>query len=112
MVVATGDERDAHRRARKPKRRFQSAEPGADDHHAMGFCRSRLLCRHMEAPLVLDFSVRPMDVVVYTLRSKADLPMHRQRKRILKNLLISRRERHKAGYDTRAKDLCEILVNC
>src|SRR6266403_6038772 len=51
MMVATVDQRDLDRRARQPKRRFQSAEAGADDHHAMGFCRPRLLCRHLEAPL-------------------------------------------------------------
>src|SRR5713101_8620344 len=50
MVIAPIDQRDVYWRAGKPKRRFQSAEAGADDHHAMGFCRPRLLSRHLMRP--------------------------------------------------------------
>src|ERR1700694_5352945 len=56
MVVPPFDEGDAARTARKPKRRFQSAEAGADDHDAMGCCRSCLLGGHV---LRLRFQVSP-----------------------------------------------------
>src|SRR3977135_535672 len=46
MVVAAIDQRDADRRAGQTERRLQSAEAGADDHHAMGFCRCCLLGGH------------------------------------------------------------------
>src|ERR1700738_3474121 len=56
MMVTPVDQCDADRSARKPKRRFQSAEAGADDHDAMGFWRSCLLGGHV---LRLRFQVSP-----------------------------------------------------
>jgi hypothetical protein len=55
MVVATVDQRDADRRAPKPKSRFQPAEPGPDDHHAMEFFQLRLRFGHVRRPLISDF---------------------------------------------------------
>ena len=51
-VVAPVDQRDADRRAGETVGRLQSAEAGADDDDAMGFCRPRLLGCHVKAPLV------------------------------------------------------------
>jgi hypothetical protein len=39
MVIAPVDQREADQRAFQPMRRSQSAETGADNHHAMGFWR-------------------------------------------------------------------------
>jgi hypothetical protein len=43
-------------------RRFQSAEAGANDDHAMGCCGPRLLGRHGERLKVSDVSGRTMDM--------------------------------------------------
>src|SRR6478752_9044052 len=97
MVVAPVDQRDLDRRAGQPKRRFQPAEAGADNHHAMGFCRPRLLCRHLASALGFGFLRALTDLGVYPLRSKSDLPTDRQRKPILKDFLISRRPWREVG---------------
>ena len=57
MMVAAVDQRDADRRAREPKRRFQSAEAGADDDNAMRLC-GRAARSSWRAPPVSDVSVR------------------------------------------------------
>src|SRR6266478_3135456 len=73
MMVAAVDQRDADRRAGKPVRRFQPAEAGADDHHAMGYYGSRLRFGHGFAAFGLRF-LRAWYVSVWTPWSKAVLP--------------------------------------
>jgi hypothetical protein len=48
MMVAAVEQRDADRRTLEPMRRFQPAEAGAHDDHAMGCCGPRLLGRHRQ----------------------------------------------------------------
>src|SRR5713226_2588130 len=73
MMVAPVDQRDADRCAGKPVRRFQPAEAGTDDHHAMGFCGSRLRFGHGLAAFGFRF-LRAWYVSVWMPRSKAGLP--------------------------------------
>src|SRR5258708_20245131 len=73
MMVAPVDQRDADRRAGKPERRFQPAEAGTDDHHAMGFYGSRLRFGHGLAAFGFRFP-RAWYVSVWTPPSKAVLP--------------------------------------
>src|ERR1700704_4789750 len=71
MMIAPVEQGDLDRRAGKPKGRLQSAEAGADDHHAMGFCRARLVCGHCKRPLAFRVLRTLDDVGVCRGRSKA-----------------------------------------
>src|SRR6266851_10325892 len=73
MMVAPVDQRDADRRAGQPVRRFQPAEAGTDDHHAMGFYGSRLRFGHGLAAFGFRF-LRAWYVSVWMPRSKAGFP--------------------------------------